>query len=127
MPEAESELVAGYFTEYSRFRFALFFLGEYIAMIIMASIGSGMFPRRLDAAVVYHIGLSLLEACARYCMVSHEGLCIHIFLLLDKGNSAEIQIRPGNEDRLENTYSGFTGEYRGNGTGENFDDKGSLR
>jgi len=43
MPEAESELVAGYFTEYSSFRFALFFLGEYIAMIIMASLATVCF------------------------------------------------------------------------------------
>ncbi|MCE5193963.1 MAG: NADH-quinone oxidoreductase subunit NuoH [Nitrospiraceae bacterium] len=40
LPEAESELVAGYFTEYSGFRFSLFFLGEYTAMIIMASISA---------------------------------------------------------------------------------------
>jgi NADH-quinone oxidoreductase subunit H len=43
LPEAESELVAGYFVEYSGFRFALFFLGEYIAMFIMASLATVCF------------------------------------------------------------------------------------
>lgn len=38
LPEAESELVAGYNVEYSSITFALFFLGEYCSMIAMSAL-----------------------------------------------------------------------------------------
>jgi NADH-quinone oxidoreductase subunit H len=43
LPEGESELVAGYFTEYSGFKFALFFLGEYLAMFSISGLGATLF------------------------------------------------------------------------------------
>jgi NADH-quinone oxidoreductase subunit H len=43
LPEGESEIVAGYFVEYSSMSFALFFLGEYGAMILMSGMTSILF------------------------------------------------------------------------------------
>ena len=43
LPEGESELVAGFFVEYSSFPFALFFLGEYANMILMSAMTAILF------------------------------------------------------------------------------------
>jgi NADH-quinone oxidoreductase subunit H len=43
LPEGESELVAGYFVEYSAMAFALFFLGEYANMILVSAMTSILF------------------------------------------------------------------------------------
>jgi len=43
LPEAESELVAGYMTEYSGFRWALYFLAEYSNMVVVGSVATTLF------------------------------------------------------------------------------------
>lgn len=43
LPEAENELIAGYHTEYSSMKFAVFFMGEYAAMFILSGVFSCLF------------------------------------------------------------------------------------
>jgi NADH-quinone oxidoreductase subunit H len=43
LPEGESEIIAGYYTEYSGFKFALFFLGEYLGLFAACGLGITLF------------------------------------------------------------------------------------
>ena len=53
LPEAESELIAGYFTEYSGFKFALFFLGEYLGLFAVCGLGITLFLGGWTAPVTF--------------------------------------------------------------------------
>ncbi len=43
LPEGESEIVAGHMTEYSGFKYALFFMGEYLGLFALSSLGITLF------------------------------------------------------------------------------------
>jgi NADH-quinone oxidoreductase subunit H len=77
LPEAESELVAGYMTEFSGFRWSLYFLAEYTNMIVVASVATTLFlggwlrpfPRTHWLDFLDFLPALLMVAIGAYCVV----------------------------------------------------------
>ena len=80
LPEAESELVAGFHTEYASFKFAMFFIAEYTSMITVSSLcsilffggwlspfpGSWIFTHYLPSVLLIPFGLWVIWDGVRY-------------------------------------------------------------
>jgi len=64
LPEAENELVAGYYTEYSSMKFAMFFLGEYGSMINAGAIATTLFLGGWQGPFLPPVVWFLIKLCA---------------------------------------------------------------
>ncbi len=80
LPESESELVAGYFTEYSGMRFGLFYMSEFIEVVIIAGLCTALFlggwsiPYLSQATIIHAIGSWFGTGFATVvCMLLHVG------------------------------------------------------
>lgn len=56
LPEAESELVSGFLTEYSGIRWSLFFMEEYAAMFLMSVVGAVFFLGGFESPITHFAG-----------------------------------------------------------------------
>ncbi|MBN1611368.1 MAG: NADH-quinone oxidoreductase subunit H, partial [Polyangiaceae bacterium] len=60
LPEGESEIVAGYFTEYSGLKFAMFFVGEYVGIVASAALMAALFFGGWDVPFLDRDGLRIV-------------------------------------------------------------------
>ena len=133
LPEAESELVAGYMTEFSGFRWSLYFLAEYTNMIVVASVATTLFLGgwlRPFASVTWLTFLDfvppvLMIAIAAYCvlrmpkqptrvqqlfMLAVAGLCFVVALVLAAPVVLPV-IKPSLREAVAPFYAGIHGGF----------------
>ena len=97
LPEGESEIVAGFFVEYSAMSFALFFLGEYANMILM----SGMTTILFLGGWLAPFGVVPFTWIPRSDLVHPQGLLLPVRVPVGARDLPALSLRPAHASRLE--------------------------
>src|SRR5215813_9429138 len=86
LPEAESELVAGFHTEYSGFRWSLFFMAEYAAMVVVTAVATTLYLGGWYFPFVYRLEVAgyhnLYVALSVLIFLAKAGLLLYLYFWL---------------------------------------------
>jgi NADH-quinone oxidoreductase subunit H len=86
LPEAESELVAGHLTEYSGFKYALFFMAEYFGLTALSGLGVTIFLGGWQAPAAF------LEFIPSYLWFMGKLVCMLVFFIWIRGTLLRLRI-----------------------------------
>ena len=112
LPEAESEIIAGYHTEYSGMRFGLFFLAEYLSVFAVSCLATALFlggGTPIPFVEFPTTFLTRINTVSAYILVDMillaglhgQGAVLHLPDVLDQGDAAADAGRPADEFRVE--------------------------
>lgn len=86
LPEGESEIIAGYYVEYSGFKFALFFLGEYVGLFAVSGLAVTLFLGGWQAP------FSWLGWVPSYCWFFMKLLCLIMLFIWVRGTLPRLRM-----------------------------------